>query len=612
MKLYSAPLVAAMVLMLAIAAAIGGPQTPQATSQSVPSATQNTQAEGQGAAMKQGIPPGSPSTSVPTESTEASQTGITLVSPNPEVKTEGQAENARGDRVPKGTYFRTSDHCVACHNGMRTADGQEFSIGTDWQATIMGNSSRDPYWQASIRRETMDHPSAKQHVQDDCSTCHMPAARMPDRDRGVSTNVFKKFPLSTFPHGDTAAADGVTCSVCHQIDAADLGTEKSFSGNVEFSKPLSHYLRAEYGPFDIDKAHETLMHSSTATFRPVKGDHMRDAALCGSCHTLITNPLDADGKELKTKFYEQMPYQEWQHSAYNNTQYTCQYCHMPEVHQPVPIAALYAQPREGVHRHVFVGPNFLIEGMLQDHRDTLKTYASEKDINAMIGRTTDFLKQQAAKVTVSQVSPSSTGVSFDVHVENLGGHKLPSAYPSRRTWLHVVVRDAGGNVVFESGKLNADGSIVGNVNDEDPSKFEPHFSTISDPRQVEIYEDILGDANGHVTTGLLQAVRYLKDNRLLPHGFDKATAPAEIGVVGGAATDPNFNDQGSTVHYVVQNAHAAGPYTVMAELWFQPIGYRWAHNLQPYKAEEPQRMVQYFDGAAGKSAMLIASAQSAH
>ena len=39
-----------------------------------------------------------------------------------------------------------------------------------------------------------------------------------------------------------------------------------------------------------------------------------------------------------------------------------------------------------------------------------------------------------------------------VAVENLAGHKLPTAYPSRRVWLHVTVLD-GPDVVFESGAI---------------------------------------------------------------------------------------------------------------------------------------------------------------
>jgi len=42
--------------------------------------------------------------------------------------------------------------------------------------------------------------------------------------------------------------------------------------------------------------------------------------------------------------------------------------------------------------------------------------------------------------------------------------------------------------------------------------------------EVQIYESIIADANSRVTTGLLTGVRYVKDNRLLPRGFDKATA----------------------------------------------------------------------------------------
>jgi len=520
-----------------------------------------------------------------------------------------KTQNAKGDRVPHGTYFHTSERCVACHNGMKSTSGEDFNIGFDWSASIMANSSRDPYWQASIRRETLDHPESSQHVQDDCSTCHMPAVRMPERDRGLHTDVFSKFPLDHFPKGDKAAADGVTCSVCHQVDKGDLGTEASFSGNVKFSKPIDEYHRAEWGPYAPDTGHQTVMHSSSATFVPMQGLHMRDAALCGSCHTLYTEALGAHG-ETVGRLPEQMPYQEWQHSAYNNTAQTCQYCHMPEVKGKVPVTALYGPLREGARHHVFLGGNFIIEGMLQDHRDELATFAERAVVDAQIKRTSEFVQNQSAKLTVSPVQTTPHGIAVDVHVENLGGHKLPTAYPSRRVWLHVTVRDVAGTVIFESGKLNPDGSIVGNLNDEDKSKFSPHYREITSPAQVEIYEDILKDQQGHVTTGLLQAVSYLKDNRILPRGFDKATASHDIAVIGDAAADPNFTGQGSTVRYAISTANAAGPFTVQAELWFQPISFRWAHNLAPYNAPEPQRMVRYFEQAANKSAILLVAAHA--
>jgi len=274
------------------------------------------------------------------------------------------------------------------------------------------------------------------------------------------------------------------------------------------------------------------------------------------------------------------------------------------------VTALYGQPREGMHRHVFVGSNFVMEGMLQDHRDELAAEALPEEMDAAMKRTTEFLKTQAAKVTITRVDATPNGLAVDVHVENLGGHKLPTAYPSRRAWLHFAVRDGNGRVVFESGALNPDGSIVGNDNDEDPLKFEPHYREITRSQEVEIYEPILKDSEGKVTTGLLDAVGYLKDNRLLPHGFDKATANKDIAVTGDAAKDPGFTDSGSSVQYVVSTGNATEPFKVEAELWFQPIGFRWAHNLAPYKAEEPQRMVRYYEAAARRSAVVLARAEA--
>jgi hypothetical protein len=517
-------------------------------------------------------------------------------------------ENAKGDKTPHGPVFRTSDRCVACHNGLTTSSGEDISIGLEWRASIMANSSRDPYWQGSVRRESIDHPESKAAIENECSTCHMPAVHFRDRDEGRQTQVFARLPLQKFPKGDRAAADGVTCSVCHQIEKTGLGTEATFVGNVVIAKPIENDIRPEYGPFDIDKGHQTVMHSSTATYFPTKADHMRDAGLCGSCHTLITAALGSNGEKL-AKFPEQMPFQEWQHSDYAAKQ-TCQDCHMPRVNEPVAVTALYGQPREGMHRHVFVGSNFVMEGMLQDHRDELATEALPEEMDAAMKRTAEFLKTQAAKVTITRVDATSNGLEVDVHVENLGGHKLPTAYPSRRAWLHVAVRDSSGRMVFESGALNPDGSIVGNHNDEDPLKFEPHYREITSPQQVEIYEPILKDSEGKVTTGLLHAVGYLKDNRLLPHGFDKATAEKDIAVTGDAADDPGFTDTGSSVRYKISTGNATGPFKVEAELWFQPIGFRWAHNLAPYKADEPQRLVRYYEAAAQRSAMVLAKAEA--
>jgi hypothetical protein len=164
--------------------------------------------------------------------------------------------------------------------------------------------------------------------------------------------------------------------------------------------------------------------------------------------------------------------------------------------------------------------------------------------------------------------------------------------------------------VFESGALHADGSIEGNDNDADPARFEPHYREITSSDQVQIYEPILKDSAGHVTTGLLSAVGYLKDNRLLPSGFKKETAEQDIAVVGDAADDPNFTDAGSLVRYSVSTGNAQGPFRVEVELWYQPIGFRWAHNLAPYKAEEPQRFVGYYDSMSTATAVLLTRAEA--
>jgi hypothetical protein len=140
--------------------------------------------------------------------------------------------------------------------------------------------------------------------------------------------------------------------------------------------------------------------------------------------------MAASGAKLP-RFSEQMPYKEWQHSDYVTKQ-TCQQCHMLAVNEPTPVTVLYGQTRDGARHHVFVGSNFVMEGMLQDHPDELKTVAFPTEMDAAMQRTKQFLKTQAAKVTIERITNEPGQLSMDVRAVNLSGHKLPTAYPSRR------------------------------------------------------------------------------------------------------------------------------------------------------------------------------------
>jgi hypothetical protein len=501
--------------------------------------------------------------------------------------------------------FPISNHCFGCHNNLKSAEGQDVSIGSPWRASIMANSARDPYWQASVRREAMDHASAASAIENECATCHMPLQHFIDKAAGHDTAVISRLPLDAAHETDTSAADGVACAVCHQAEPAGLGTADSYNGNLS-TAPITQHPRPLYGPYAAE-ARSVSIHNLASGLTVTQSDHLGQAALCGSCHTLYTPTLDASGKTVG-RLPEQMPYLEWLHSDYRDKQ-TCQSCHMPAITGPAPDASLGSPPREGLRRHSFPGANFFILDLLVAHHDELDVSASPAELTAASTETRAYLKSQAAHLSLSALTVTKGHLSFAVTVQNMTGHKLPTAYPSRRAWLHVTVSDASGHVVFESGKLNADGSIAGNLNDTDATRYSPHHATITSPDQVQIFEPILGDAQDHVTTALLTATHYLKDNRVLPAGFDKKSAAPDIAVRGEAASDAAFIGGSATTRYEIPAGATSGHFAVKAELLYQPVGFRWAHNLASYQAAEPQRFVKYYESASAKSAEILAQAQ---
>jgi len=150
-----------------------------------------------------------------------------------------------------------------------------------------------------------------------------------------------------------------------------------------------------------------------------------------------------------------------------------------------------------------------------------------------------------------------------VDVLNRTGHKLPTGFPSRRIWLHVTAFSADGRRIFESGGL--DGQTGRLIADQ----FQPHRAVISKPEQVLIYQAVMADREDRPTSSLLRGASYLKDNRLLPAGFDAGSEPRVRPA--GVSTDEGFRPGFHRVLYEIPIARAIVPKLVQIEALYQSV-----------------------------------------
>ena len=468
--------------------------------------------------------------------------------------------------------FIGSGACVECHGsdpeGIASVigEGVDINVVDDWRATMMANSAKDPFWRAKVSHEVIVNPQLQEEIETTCTSCHAPMGHFEAMYLGED-----HYSISQLEN-DTVALDGVSCVACHQM--AEEGLGDFFSGQLFYDTN-----RVAYGPFISPLASPMIENSG---YTPVYGDHINDAGLCAGCHTLLTETVDLEGNLTGNHFVEQATYHEWLNSVYND-ETSCQSCHVPRVDGPVKLAAGYdTEPRSPFGLHYFVGGNTYMVELMGENRDDLGIDATLAQFDSVLARTTRLLQQQTLELDLELLNRDADTAFFQLDLQNLAGHKFPSGYPSRLALVEFVLEDENSDTLFFSGELDSDFRIVG----RDPD-FEPHHLVIRQEDEVQIYELVMQDVAGNVTTVLERAESPAKDNRIPPIGFtDFHPAYDTTEIVGNASIDLDFNRNGKAqgtgkdvVYYNVPLFGYTGTISARARVLYQPLPPRWMDEM---------------------------------
>lgn len=380
-----------------------------------------------------------------------------------------RSPQSSGNSAFTSEHFSGSTNCASCHDSLVDENGADVSIIEDWSSSMMANATRDPFWIAKVRSELNRNPALADLINDKCTRCHAPMANEEMRRSGEYIGLFDSGLLNATNGRHNEAMDGVSCTLCHQIaDSEKLGTLAGFSGKYKINE-----TKMIYGPYSNLLAQPMINRSG---YSPAYSAHIQDSDICATCHELKTPYVDEFGNVLsqttEDEFPEQTPYTEWLNSDYADQQ-SCQDCHMSRTDGVV----MSTRPmhlntqRDNFAVHDFIGANKMMLDILDTNRDQLGVRSN--NFVKTIAKTETMLAS-AASIEPLQSSFNNGERSFDLKTNSTTGHKLPSAYPSRRVISHITVLNSTGEIVVESGRANSDGSVVGLDSDNDLLTYEPH------------------------------------------------------------------------------------------------------------------------------------------
>jgi hypothetical protein len=479
-----------------------------------------------------------------------------------------------------GGNFQDHTSCVGCHGGYDPA----VEPGRNFKGMMMAQAARDPLFFACLAVAEQDAPSAG----DLCLRCHTPFGWMSGRSQptsGLQLNALDR--------------EGLGCDFCHravdpvyQSGVSPVEDLVVIGGLLPAHTPTGH----SNGQYVIDPA-QTKRGPFTDPAAPhafIPSPFHRSSELCATCHD-VSNPVfnrvagadyapgPLDVKADSIASHRLMPlertYSEWKNSSYpagvyapefagnkpGGTVATCQDCHLRDVAGKGcndPAAPL----RQDLPLHDMMGGNAWMPSVVA------ALYPGETDAAALADgalRAVSML-QKAALVDIV-VAPEADSTRADVTVTNRTGHKLPTGYPEgRRMWLHVVARDAGGAVVYESGAWDPATGLLDPT--PAPLVYEAHLGL------SPALGGAIGLGGGPTFHFALNDTVY-KDNRIPPQGFTNEAFAA----FGGQPVD---HDQPGLRYADGQNWDVAGfplPPTarsVKAELLYQTTSKEYVEFLR--------------------------------
>lgn len=481
--------------------------------------------------------------------------------------------------IDTNAIFLPNSSCKGCHGydpqGIAMVDlqGQDVNLFDDWETSMMGLSGVDPLWKAKVHHEMAVNPSHADELQNLCTSCHAPMGHYNAFYRSQGLYTMEK--LQT----DSLGLSGVGCLSCHAIGEENLG--KTFSGQIPYDT-----TRKAYGPFPGPMVGPMQLYTG---FTPVYSPHVSEGKFCSPCHTLITSTVDLQGEPTGNTYVEQATYHEWLNSVFPNQGRTCQTCHMPQIEDPVKIAVGYiALPgRSPFNLHTFAGANEQMVRLIKNNKQALGINAPDANFDSTLKAINRMLRNETVDLTIESPTFDNDTARFAVKLRNKAGHKFPSGYPARKSFVQFVVKKLNGDTLFASGLFNNQGYING-----ENAIYEPHYQVIKSPDQVQIYQLVMGDVNNNPTTVLERGASSLKDNRIPPLGFTTTHSVYDTTrIAGNALTDLDFNKtngiEGSgadVVHYHVPMNGYLENVSISAKVYFQAVPPTWLSEMRGFSS----------------------------